>query len=182
MKKFICSLCTILCLLVSVSVCTADESENDPCDEEVSLMEFADEGSEEESTYMYVSGRPFVRLRQTDSTKQPYVDKMLYGSMVTVISSQINVVGEEWSLVNYNEKHGYCMTKYLSDVVDMSASETCPSTMEEAFDTTLLQRRNNSPSDRVKNLQLFLIKGSFLNDDHGADGYFGKNTYNGVMQ
>ena len=69
------------------------------------------------------------------------------------------------------------MTKYLSYEIDTPASEACPTTMEEAFGTTLLQRGNDTPSYTVKNLQLCLMEGGFLDDDKGADGYFGKNTY-----
>lgn len=66
------------------------------------------------------------------------------------------------------------MTKYLSYEIDTPASEACPTTMEEAFGTTLLQRGNSSPSYVVKNLQLCLMEGGFLTDEKGADGYFGK--------
>ena len=177
MKKIACLLCAILFLFGSMPFCLADSDAPDAYDEEVSIPDFCDEGFEEESSLMYISGRPYVRLRQTDSIDLPYVDKMPYGSMVTVVATQINEVGEEWSLVIYNEKYGYCMTKYLSYEIDTPASEACPTTMEEAFGTTLLQRGNSSPSYVVKNLQLCLMAGGFLTDEKGADGYFGKNTY-----
>ena len=177
MKHIVCLLCTLLCLIGSMILCLADGDSEDFYDEEVSLPYLANESGGEEWSVMYVIGRPFVRLRQTDSIDKPYVDKMPYGSMVTVMATQINEVGEEWSLVIYNEQYGYCMTKYLSYEADMPARESCPSTMDEAFGTTLLQRGNKTPSYRVKNLQLCLIDGGFLNDEKGADGYFGKNTF-----
>lgn len=177
MKTIACLLCAILCLLGSMTSCFADDTSPDKDDEEVFIDNFCSEGFEKEDNLMYVCGSPYVRLRQTDSTDLPYLDKMPYGSMVTVVSTQINHVGEEWSLVIYNEKYGYCMTKYLSYEIDMPASEACPTNMEEAFGTALLQRGNNTPSYTVKNLQLCLMEGGFLNDEKGADGYFGKNTY-----
>lgn len=97
--------------------------------------------------------------------------------MVAVISSHVNQDGDEWSLVIYNGQYGYCMTKYLSYETEEPTSEKRPYTMDAAFGTTLLQRGNHLASCRVKNLQLCLIEGSFLNDEKGADGYFGKNTY-----
>lgn len=99
MKKIACLLCAILFLFGSMPFCLADSDAPDAYDEEVSIPDFCDEGFEEESSLMYISGRPYVRLRQTDSIDLPYVDKMPYGSMVTVVATQINEVGEEWSLV-----------------------------------------------------------------------------------
>lgn len=171
MKYIMCLLCAVLCLFGSVGVCLADGDLNN---EEAPLF---DEENAEETSVMYIGGQPFVRLRRTDSTEQPYVDKMPYGSMVTVLATQVNEAGEEWSLVIYNGQYGYCMTKYLTDEIDVPASNACPQTMDEAFGTTLLQRGNKTPNYRVKNLQLCLMEGGFLNDDKGADGYFGKNTY-----
>ena len=177
MKTIACLLCAILCLLGSTSVCLADDAPLDIYDEAVSIDNYSKEGFVEESSMMYVCASPYVRLRQTDSTDLPYLDKMPYGSMVTVVSTQTNEMGEEWSLVIYNEKYGYCMTEYLSYEIDLPASEACPMNMEEAFGTALLQRGNDTPSYTVKNLQLCLMEGGFLDDDKGADGYFGKNTY-----
>ena len=138
MKAIACLLCATICAFGLVDFCFADENITDPYSEEVSITDFAEDESEAESSVMYVCGQPFVRLRQTDSIDQPYVDKMPHGSMVTVVSSQINEVGEEWSLVIYNERYGYCMTKYLTYEMEIPASETCPMTMDEAFGTTLL--------------------------------------------
>lgn len=123
MKHIVCLLCTLLCLFGSMSLCLADGDSEDFYDKEVSLPYLANESGGEEWSVMYVIGRPFVRLRQTDSIDKPYVDKMPYGSMVTVMATQINEVGEEWSLVIYNEQYGYCMTKYLSYEADMPAND-----------------------------------------------------------
>ncbi len=182
MKYIFCLLCVVLCLFGSMPLCLADDDSVEAYDEEVSLPEFQYEETEDgdiedELSIMYVSGQPYVRLRQTDSIDKPYVDKMPYGSMVTVVATQFNEVGEEWSLVIYNEQYGYCMTKYLASEVDPTADESYPLTMEDAFGTTILQRGNSFPSYRVKNLQLCLVEGGFLNDEKGADGYFGKNTF-----
>lgn len=178
MKYIACLLCATLFLFGSMNICLADGySGTDDSYEEVYADDFAEEESEADPSIMYICGQPYVRLRQTDSTERPYVDKMPYGSMVTVVVTQINDVGEEWSLVIYNEQYGYCMTKYLTDEMLEPASEAYPQTMEEAFGTTLLQQGNSKPSYRVKNLQLCLIEGGFLHDASGADGYFGKKTY-----
>lgn len=174
MKYIICLLCAFLCVWGCTGLCLADGGSDEFYDEEVSFIDRADEGDSEVCT-MYVVGVPYVRLRQNDSIEKPYLDKMPYGSMVTVLNTQTNELGENWSLVIYNDQYGYCMTEYLSSEIEVTASERHPSSMEEAFGTTLLQRGNKTPSYLVKNLQLCLIKAGFLNDD--ADGYFGKNTY-----
>lgn len=178
MKYIACLLCATLFLFGSMNICLADGySGTDDSYEEVYADDFAEEESEADPSIMYICGQPYVRLRQTDSTERPYVDIMPYGSMVTVVVTQINDVGEEWSLVIYNEQYGYCMTKYLTNEMLEPASEAYPQTMLEAFGTMLLQQGNSKPSYRVKNLQLCLIEGGFLHDGTGADGYFGKNTY-----
>lgn len=174
MKNFISLLCVILMLFSTVSNCTADG------DEGVEYPAYEEESEEtlsDDSRTMYIQGRPFVRLRQTDSTVKPYLDIMPYGSEVTVVATQYNEFGEEWSLVIYNEQYGFCMTKFLTNSVSVSAYEMHPQTMEEAFGSTLLQKGNKTPSYRVKNLQLCLIDGGFLSSSIGADGYFGGQTY-----
>lgn len=177
MKKMFCFMCVVLCLMFSMNLSLADGNPNITNEEVEGLVDCDDQYSDEENSCMYVTGHPFVYLRQTDSTSKPYVAKMPYGSMVTVIATQTNDIGEEWSFVTYNGSYGFCMTEYLSYEIDISADETCPLTMTEAFGTSLLQRGNSTPSYTVKNLQLCLITGGFLNDSNGVDGYFGKNTH-----
>lgn len=177
MKLIVCLLCAFLSLFSMFSVSLADEMENGLYAEDVYLEDWEQAEVPLDPSVKFVCAHPYVRLRRTDSTDLPYVDKMPYGSMVTALSTQINDMGEEWSLVCYNGQYGYCMTKYLTTEMEVSASNMHPRTMEEAFGSTVLQRGNKTPSYRVKNLQLCLMAGGFLNDDKGADGYFGKNTY-----
>lgn len=177
MKLIVCLLCAFLSLFSTLSASLADDLENDLYAEDVYMDGWEQEETSQDPRVMFVCAQPYVRLRRTDSTDLPYVDKMPYGSMVTELSTQINDVGEEWSLVCYNGQYGYCMTKYLTTEMEVPASDMHPQTMDEAFGSTVLQRGNKAPSYRVKNLQLCLMEGGFLNDDKGADGYFGKNTY-----
>lgn len=172
MKNFVSLLCVILLLFCIVSNCTADGYE----DIEYSAYEVeSEETLPDDPSTMYISGRPFVRLRQTDSTEKPYLDIMPYGSEVTVVATQYNEYGEEWSLVVYNQQYGYCKTEFLTESVEVPARDMHPQTMAEAFGSTLLQRGNKNPRYCVKNLQLCLIEGGFLNSE--ADGYFGGKTF-----
>lgn len=65
MKIIACLLCAILFLFGSTPLSLADGDAPDAYDEEVSIPDFYDDGFEEESSLMYISGRPYVRLRQT---------------------------------------------------------------------------------------------------------------------
>lgn len=169
MKYLACFFCVIVC----VTACSFSFADGyDGCTD----MSF-EQSDEVNPNVMYVSGQPYVRLRQTDSAELPYVAKMPYGSEVTVISTRYNAHDEEWSLVEYNGQFGFCKTEYLSHELERYASEMCPQTLEEAFGSTVLQNGNSAPDYRVKNLQLCLMEAGFLFDEKGADGYFGKNTY-----
>lgn len=169
MKYLACLFCAVVCL-ASCGFSLADEYDS------YTNVSF-EQPSEINSNIMYISGQPYVRLRQTDSVERPYLAKMPYGSKVIVISTHYNTYDEEWSLVEYNGLFGFCKTEYLSLELDSYASERCPQTLEEAFGSNVLQKGNSTPDYRVKNLQLCLIEAGFLCDENGADGYFGKNTY-----
>lgn len=171
MKFFACFFCVIMIFASS------DFSYADGYDAYGDENGTFDQSSEEYSSIMYVCAQPYVRLRRTDSVALPYVAKMPYGSEVIVLSTQYNDQDEEWSLVEYNGMIGFCKTEYLSYEVDHCASEMYPQTKEEAFGTNVLQKGNSTPDYRVKNLQLCLMEAGFLCDENGADGYFGKNTF-----
>lgn len=175
MKK---TLCAILILIVAFIPFSsfADEYEED-----IDVEVIFDETIHDEPDVMFISGYPYVRLRQTDSIELPYLVKMPYGSEVTIVSTLNNANGEEWSLIIYNGLYGFCKSEYLVAEIDSPAYSTNPQTIEEAFGSNLLMRGNSTPDYRVKNLQLCLIDGGFLNDENGADGYFGKQTYKALF-
>lgn len=133
------------------------------------------------STTMYVTGQPFARLRADESTSNPYLAKMPYGSKVTYLSSN-TVDGVLWSNIIYNGQTGYCMTKYLGTENPYDGVMPHPKSFNAAFGSNLLQRGNHYSDVHVKNLQLCLIEGGFLSDGPGADGLFGSSTQKALMK
>lgn len=93
MKLIVCLLCAFLSLFSTLSAALADDLENDLYAEDVYMDGWEQEETSQDPRVMFVCAQPYVRLRRTDSTDLPYVDKMPYGSMVTEISTQINDVG-----------------------------------------------------------------------------------------
>ena len=123
----------------------------------------------------YIGVRPDTYLRSDESASQPYLARMPYGSRVTLYSEN-EVNGDLWSYIGYNRQYGFCKSKYIQSVDPCDGVTLRPSSLEEAFGGNLLQKGNKTPDYRVKNLQLCLIEGGYLDDAAQADGYFGKKT------
>ncbi len=139
-----------------------------------SLPAFADET-------MYIGAYPDTYLRRDKSAKKPYLARMPYGSQVTYISSR-EVNGDSWSFIIYNDQFGYCRSKYLQTDNPYEGVTPHPQNIDAAFGTNVLQKGNDTPDYRVKNLQLCLIQAGYLEEEPGADGYFGSDTYKAVMK
>lgn len=122
-------------------------------------------------------GYPDLFLRSTPSTEYPYLERMPYGSEVIMISD-----GADWALVYYNGQYGYCKREYLNDYDPYYLMEPHPNTPEAAFGTNLLQCGNKKPSYKVKNLQLCLMEGGYLDNEPGVDGYFGRETREALIR
>lgn len=122
-------------------------------------------------------GYPDLFLRSTPSKEYPYLERIPYGSEVTMITD-----GADWVLVYYNGQYGYCKREFLNDYDPYYLSEPHPETPEAAFSTNILQRGNKKPTYKVKNLQLCLVEAGYLADDPGVDGYFGRETQDALIQ
>lgn len=120
---------------------------------------------------MYIVGYPDTFLRRDPSTEHPYLARMPYGSVVSVIDE-----GRTWSLICYNGQYGYCMRDYLNEDDPYLLMEPHPESAEQAFGTNMLRRGNKTPNIFVMNLQSCLIEGGYLEGIPGVDGYFGKDT------
>lgn len=156
---------------------SADNTSDITGDENAVSSEYAggEETSDSDNGVMYVSGSPFARLRSDESTNNPYLAKMPFGSQVTYISSN-TVEGVLWSYIIYNEQYGYCMSKYLTTNNPYEGIIPHPITIDATFGSNVLQRGNHYPDAHVKNLQLCLIEGGYLSGEPGADGLFGSAT------
>lgn len=122
-------------------------------------------------------GYPDLFLRSMPSKEYPYLERMPYGSEVTMISD-----GADWALVYYNGQYGYCKREYLNEYDPYYLSEPHPETAEAAFGTSVLQKGNRKPTYKVKNLQLCLMEAGYLDDDPGIDGYFGRETRDALIR
>lgn len=130
---------------------------------------------------MYIGAYPDTYLRSDESAGKPYLARMPYGSQVTYISSR-EVDGVSWSFIIYNEQYGYCKSKYMQTEDPYEGVTPHPQNMDTAFGSNVLQKGNDTPDYRVKNLQLCLIQAGFLEEEPGADGYFGPDTCKAVMK
>lgn len=130
---------------------------------------------------MYIGAYPDTYLRSDESAKKPYLARMPYGSQVTYISSR-EVDGVSWSFIIYNDQFGYCKSKYMQLDNPYEGVTPHPQNIDAAFGSNVLQKGNDTPDYRVKNLQLCLIQAGYLEEEPGADGYFGSDTYKAVMK
>lgn len=144
--KMVMAVMLVISMFLSVSIASADET-------------------------MYIVGYPDTFLRQDPSTENPYLARMPYGSVVSVLDE-----GSTWSLICYNGQYGYCMREFLNEDDPYYLLEPHPESAEQAFGTNMLRRGNKYPNIFVMNLQICLIQGGYLECNPGVDGYFGKET------
>lgn len=94
-------------------------------------------------------GNP-VKLRKDPSTKNPYLDKIAVGSVVTVEEQALTQEGTEWARVAYDGKRGYMMARYLDALEDdENPSEGHESAPEEEIELLIGMERSLAEALRL---------------------------------